>query len=57
MLGNTILVAPMDKKETSRKIVLPKGKWLSDDDKLYKGGTSYTIDVPLSRLPYFVLQK
>jgi alpha-glucosidase (family GH31 glycosyl hydrolase) len=56
MLGNNILVAPMDKKETSRKVVLPKGKWLSDDNKIYKGGT-YTIEVPLSRLPYFMLQK
>jgi alpha-glucosidase len=57
MLGNAILVAPMDKKETSRKVVFPKGKWLSDDGRIYKGGTSYTIDVPLFRLPYFVLQK
>jgi alpha-glucosidase len=57
MLGENVLVAPMDKKDTSRKVVLPKGKWLSDDGKLFKGGTSYTIDVPLFRLPYFVLQK
>ena len=57
MLGETILVAPIDKKETSRKVILPKGKWLSDDNKLYKGGTTYSIDVPLSRLPYFILQK
>lgn len=57
MLGETILVAPVDKKETSRKVVLPKGKWLSDDGKKYKGGASYTIDVPIARLPYFVLNK
>ena len=57
MLGETILVAPVDKKETSRKIALPKGKWLSDDGKKYKGGASYTIDVPIARLPYFVLSK
>jgi alpha-glucosidase len=54
MLGGTILVAPVDKKETSRKVILPKGKWLSDDGKTYKGGTTYTIDVPLARLPYFI---
>jgi alpha-glucosidase len=57
MLGENVLVAPLDKKDTSRKVVLPKGKWLSDDGKIYKGGTSYRMDVPLSRLPYFVLQK
>jgi len=57
MLGETILVAPVDKKETSRKVVLPKGKWLSDEGKKYKGGVSYTIDVPIARLPYFVLSK
>ena len=56
MLGETILVAPMDKKENSRKVYLPKGKWLADDGKLYKGATTITIDVPLARLPYFVLQ-
>jgi len=56
MLGGTILVAPVDKKETSRKVVLPKGKWLSDDEKTYKGGTTYSIDVPLARLPYFILK-
>jgi alpha-glucosidase (family GH31 glycosyl hydrolase) len=57
MLGENVLVAPMEKKDKSRKVVLPKGKWLSDDGKLYKGGTSYTVDVPLARLPYFLLQK
>lgn len=53
MLGETILVAPVVKKETSRKVILPKGKWLSDDGKTYKGGAVYTIEVPLNRLPYF----
>jgi len=57
MLGETILVAPMDEKETSRKVILPKGKWQADDGKTYKGGTTVAIEVPLARLPYFVLQK
>lgn len=57
MLGNNILVAPVDKKETSRRVILPKGKWLADDGKIYKGGTSYQIEVPIDRLPYFILQK
>jgi len=57
MLGETILVAPIVKKESSRSVILPKGKWLGDDGKTYKGGTTITIDVPLFRLPYFILQK
>jgi alpha-glucosidase len=56
MLGNTILVAPVDRKVTSREVALPKGKWLSDDGKTYAGGRVYTIDVPLARLPYFILK-
>ncbi|NJK95033.1 MAG: hypothetical protein HC905_09090 [Bacteroidales bacterium] len=57
MLGETILVAPVDKKESSRTVVLPKGKWLADDGKIYKGGKTYNMEVPLNRLPYFVLVK
>lgn len=54
MLGKTILVAPMLKKgETSRTVVFPKGKWISDDGKIYKGGKTYQINVSLDRLPYF----
>ena len=55
MLGNKILVAPyLSKGEGSRKVILPKGKWKSDTGKTYKGGKSINIQVPLTRLPYFV---
>jgi len=57
MLGENILVAPVDSQSTSREVVLPKGKWVSDDGKTYQGGKIYTIDVPIDRLPYFVLSK
>ena len=53
MLGSDILVAPMLEKGIRRNVVLPKGNWVSDDGKTYKGGNSYPIDVPLERLPYF----
>ena len=57
MLGNHILVAPfLSKGEGSRKVVLPKGKWKSDTGKIYKGGKTITINVPLTRLPYFIYQ-
>ncbi len=53
MLGETLLVAPLDKPGYSREVVLPKGKWISDDGTKYKGGKSYTIEVPIDRIPYF----
>ena len=56
LLGENLLVAPMDQKGYSRNVVLPKGKWIADDGKKYKGGKSYTIDVPTDRIPYFEKQ-
>ena len=56
MLGENILVAPVDNQLKSREVILPEGKWTSDDGKLYTGGKTYTIDVPLDRLPYFILK-
>ncbi|HKI88680.1 MAG TPA: glycoside hydrolase family 31 protein [Draconibacterium sp.] len=56
MLGENLLVAPMDKKGYSHEVVLPKGQWIADDGKKYKGGKSYTIDVPIDRIPYFERQ-
>ena len=53
MLGENILVAPVLTKGTSRKVILPKGKWISDRGEKYKGGKSYELDVPIDRLPYF----
>jgi alpha-glucosidase (family GH31 glycosyl hydrolase) len=57
MLGENILIAPVDNQSTSRNVVLPKGKWTGDDGKIYSGGKTYTIAVPLDRLPYFILGK
>ena len=55
MLGNSILVAPyLSKGEGSRKVILPKGIWKSDTGKVFKGGKSITVNVPLTRLPYFI---
>ncbi|MCQ2341927.1 MAG: glycoside hydrolase family 31 protein [Paludibacteraceae bacterium] len=53
MLGERYLVAPMTTPGTQRVVRLPKGTWRDDMGKKYKGGKSYTIQVPLSRLPYF----
>ena len=54
MLGDNILVAPMLESKSGRSVMLPKGKWLADDGKIYNGGKSVEIIVPLSRLPYFI---
>ena len=54
MLGNKYLVAPIMSSDNTRTVKLPKGKWKDDMGKLYKGGKTYTIDVPLSRLPWFI---
>lgn len=57
MLGESILVAPLDEQGTSRQVMLPKGEWIGDDGKTFNGGATYTIEVPLDRIPYFRLKK
>ena len=54
MLGDKYLVAPIMSSGNTRTVKLPKGKWKDDLGKVYKGGKTYTLDVPLSRLPWFV---
>jgi alpha-glucosidase (family GH31 glycosyl hydrolase) len=57
MVGNEILVAPVvEKGARSRSVVLPNGKWESDEGKIIKGGKTIEIKVPLERLPYFIKQ-
>jgi alpha-glucosidase len=53
MLGDRYLVAPMVVPGTRRTVVLPRGHWRDERGKSYRGGRSYTIEVPLERLPYF----
>lgn len=53
MLGDLYLVAPILSKDHNRSVVLPKGKWLSSGGKVYKGGKSYSFNVPLDETLYF----
>ncbi|MDR0894609.1 MAG: glycoside hydrolase family 31 protein [Prevotellaceae bacterium] len=53
MLGDRYLVTPMLKSGTSRTIILPTGIWRDERGKTYRGGRTYSIDVPINRLPYF----
>jgi alpha-glucosidase len=57
MLGDKYLVAPMVVKGTTREVKLPKGNWVDELGKKYKGGQTVKIDVPLERLAYFTFQK
>ena len=57
MLGDRYLVAPVMDNGTSRTVKLPKGKWVDETGKKYKGGKTYVLDVPLSRLPRFTRTK
>ncbi len=53
MLGDKYLVAPIVSENDTRSVKLPKGKWKDDQGKIYKGGKTYTITVPLERLLWF----
>ena len=54
MLGDEILVAPVYKKgETTREVILPKGKWKYLDQDVYEGGQTIIVDAPIDVLPYF----
>lgn len=55
LLGDEILVAPMLEKGFTRKVILPPGEWKTDDGKVYAGGQTVEINVPLERIPYFTL--
>lgn len=55
MLGSNILVAPMVTAGNSRKVVLPKGKWVDAfSGKVISGGKSIGISVPLDELPIYI---
>ena len=54
MMGDDLLVAPvMEKGATSRKVVLPPGKWKADDGQVLVGPAEVEVAAPLARLPYF----
>lgn len=57
MWGPDVLVAPvMEKGARSRKVLFPKGEWISwwHPERRYQGGRSYTVAAPLEELPLFV---
>lgn len=58
VMGDFLMVAPVvEKGARARTVLIPPGKWVADDGKVYEGPTRVSIDVPLSRLPYFTVVK
>jgi alpha-glucosidase len=56
MLGEKYLIAPVVSREHVREVKLPKGKWKDEQGKVYKGGQTLRLDVPLESLLYFEKQ-
>jgi alpha-D-xyloside xylohydrolase len=55
MAGEYLLVAPMFTGQTSRKVVLPEGKWFDFYTGKYAGaGEIITVEPGLGRIPVFV---
>ena len=52
MLGSKYLIAPFVKKEATRTVILPKGKW-KYNGKNIKGGKTLTIDARPNLVPIF----
>lgn len=55
MLGDSVLVAPMNQPGSARTIRFPKGNWVGDDGSKVKGPASVKVNVPLDRLPWYRL--
>jgi alpha-glucosidase len=54
LLGDNLLVAPvLIKGASSRKVIIPEGKWKSFDGKIIKGPKTIEVSVRLEDLPYY----
>ena len=54
MMGDDLLIAPvMEKGATSRRVVIPPGRWRADDGMVYDGPITVEVAAPLTRLPHF----
>ncbi len=55
LLGDNILVAPVLKKdESTRSVLIPKGKWKGRDGKKIKGPKIIEVQVGIDDLPIYV---
>lgn len=53
MLGNRLMVAPVLDKTSTRIVVFPKGKWVGQDGKMFKGPLKAEIRAAIGELPAF----
>ena len=54
LMGERLLVAPVvEDGLSSRKVVIPPGKWKADDGSVVEGPTTIEVSTPLERLPHF----
>jgi alpha-glucosidase len=54
MLGADVLVAPVvERGARTRRVVVPPGRWRSDDGSEVTGPTAVDIAAPLARLPWY----
>ena len=54
LLGDTYLIAPvLEKGATTRKVVLPQGKWIDQQGKQWSGPQTIELSVDVNTLPYF----
>ncbi|WP_315814691.1 TIM-barrel domain-containing protein [Paraflavitalea speifideaquila] len=55
MAGEYLLVAPLFTGQTSRKVILPKGKWYDFNTGAYAGeGEIITVTPGLDKIPVYV---
>ena len=55
LMGENLLVAPViEKGATSRKVVIPPGRWRAADGGVIEGPAEIIVPVTLSSLPHFV---
>ena len=47
------LLSVDEKGATTRKVIVPPGRWLGDDGKEVVGPTEIVVETPLARLPHF----
>jgi Glycosyl hydrolases family 31 TIM-barrel domain/Glycosyl hydrolase family 31 C-terminal domain len=57
LLGDNLLIADIYKDSTSRTVTLPAGSsWIDywNDDSVYQGGSTQTVNYPLNHFPIFI---
>ena len=58
LMGDFLMVTPQLRKEaSSREVAIPPGRWRADDGTVVTGPRHITVETPLSRLPYFELER